>query len=90
MLLIIYTIGINETKINVFFEIDAKQLDEIKDQKALDTLSCDAYKKTCLNLYRKLRHPNKALIHRPPLKMPPAELMNSFMQDGYMPLTKLW
>ena len=46
------------------------------------------YKKECDKLFKKLRYPNQSLIMRPPPKMPPAELMNRFTQNGDMPITK--
>ena len=46
------------------------------------------YKKECDQLFKKLRYPNKSLTMRPPPKMPPAELMNRFTQNGDMPITK--
>jgi hypothetical protein len=52
--------------------------------------SCYKYKQECINLFKKLRYPNQSLIIRPPLKMPPKDLINEFTQNGDMPITKEW
>jgi len=49
---------------------------------------CLNYQQKCNRLFIKLRYPNQSLIIRPPLKMPPADLMDRFTQNGDMPLTK--
>jgi hypothetical protein len=50
----------------------------------------DAYRKNCIELYTELRNPKPDSIHRPPLKEPPAHLMDEFTQNGDMPITKYW
>ncbi len=52
--------------------------------------SCYKYKQECINLFKKLRYPNQSLIIRPPLRMPPQDLLNEFTQNGDMPITKEW
>ena len=52
--------------------------------------SCSDYRRECLNLFKKLRYPNQSLLFRPPLKQPPANLLNDFIQNGDMPITKEW
>ena len=52
--------------------------------------SCYKYKQECINLFKKLRYPNQSLIIRPPLRMPPKDLLNEFTQNGDMPITKEW
>ena len=42
----------------------------------------------CLALFTKLRHPNQTLMFRPPLKSPPADMLNDFQQNGDMPITR--
>ena len=42
--------------------------------------------KFCLDLYKKIRFPNKNLVFRPPLKEPPPELMANFTDNGRMPI----
>jgi hypothetical protein len=59
-------------------------LNEIINQKK----ECASYFRKCNKLFLKLRFPNQSLIIRPPLKMPPADLLNRFTQDGDMPITK--
>ena len=46
------------------------------------------YKETCVNLYKKLRFPDPKLVFRPPLKIPPADMLNDFTQNGTFPITK--
>ena len=48
------------------------------------------YRRECMRLYKKLRYPNASLIFRPPLMMPPADMLNDFEQNGDMPITKSW
>lgn len=48
----------------------------------------EAYTDECLRLYKKLRHPNQSLIFQPPLRQPPAEMLNDFEQNGYMPIMR--
>ena len=50
----------------------------------------DAYKNECINLYKKLRNPNISLIIKPPLRIPPGDLLNEFIQNGEMPIEKYW
>ena len=52
--------------------------------------SCYKYKQECINLFKKLRYPNQSLIIRPPLRMPPKDLLNEFTQNGDMPISKEW
>lgn len=47
------------------------------------------YRKKCQRLYKKLRSPNMSLYFRPPLKQPPAHLLDEFTQHGQMPI-KSW
>jgi len=54
----------------------------------ISTSKCNAYKKECIRLFKKLRFPNKTLIIRPPLHMPPKYLLDEFTQNGEMPITK--
>jgi len=56
----------------------------------VENKECYNYKRECDQLFKKLRYPNQSLIMRPPPKMPPAELMNRFIQNGDMPITKEW
>ena len=49
---------------------------------------CTDYIRKCNKLFLRLRYPNQSLIIRPPLRMPPAEMMNRFTQNGDMPITK--
>jgi len=56
----------------------------------LESNKCIQYRNNCLNLFKKLRYPNKTLIIRPPLKMPPDDLLNEFIQNGEMPITNYW
>jgi len=51
---------------------------------------CYAYKQECINLFKKLRYPNESLIIRPPLRMPPDDLLNEFTQNGEMPISRQW
>ena len=46
------------------------------------------YQETCVNLYKKLRFPDPKLVFRPPLKMPPSDMLNDFTQNGTFPITK--
>ncbi len=46
------------------------------------------YKRECLNLFKELNNPDPNQLHRPPLKEPPAELMDQFTQNGDMPIAK--
>jgi hypothetical protein len=55
-----------------------------------ETNECTNYKRECNQLFKKLRYPNQSLIIRPPLKMPPPDLMKKFTQNGDMPITKEW
>jgi hypothetical protein len=48
------------------------------------------YNENCIKLYKKMRYPDKSLIVRPPLKQPPHEMLNDFIQNGLMPITKYW
>lgn len=50
-------------------------------------LDANEYTEKCLNLYKKLRYPNKSLIIKPPLKEPPIDMLNDFTQNGEMPIT---
>jgi len=54
----------------------------------ISTSKCNAYKKECIRLFKKLRFPNETLIIRPPLHMPPKYLLDEFTQNGEMPITK--
>jgi hypothetical protein len=56
----------------------------------LESNKCIRYKNDCINLFKKLRYPNKSLLIRPPLKIPPDDLLNEFIQNGEMPITKFW
>ena len=47
-----------------------------------------AYERKCLALFAKLRHPNKTLIFRPPLRSPPSDMINDFEQNGDMPIKR--
>jgi hypothetical protein len=47
------------------------------------------YRIKCQRLYKKLRSPNMSLYFWPPLKQPPAHLLDEFTQHGQMPI-KLW
>ena len=58
---------------------------QIKSREQLN--ECSNYRRECLQLFKKLRYPNQSLIRRPPPKMPPADLMKRFTQDGDMPIT---
>jgi SAM-dependent methyltransferase len=40
----------------------------------------------CTKLFKKIRHPDKKLIHRPPLRKPPSELLLNFTDNGKMPI----
>ena len=59
-------------------------LNEIINEKK----ECTGYFRKCNKLFFKLRYPNQSLIIRPPLTMPPADLMSRFTQNGDMPITK--
>lgn len=48
------------------------------------------YTKQCLQLFRKLRYPNKSLFHNPPLDKPPPEMYDDFTQNGLMPIKRSW
>jgi hypothetical protein len=48
------------------------------------------YHKNCISLFKKLRYPNESLIYKPPLKIPPEDLLNEFTQNGEMPITRYW
>ncbi|RNA10879.1 TPR domain [Brachionus plicatilis] len=47
------------------------------------------YLQDCLNLYKKLRNPDKKNIFRPPLREPPKELYDEFTDNGNFPITSL-
>jgi hypothetical protein len=51
---------------------------------------CGDYRRSCMQLFKKLRYPNKSLIIYPPLKEPPADMLLNFTQNGEMPLRRLW
>lgn len=53
-------------------------------------LSCSDYKSECLNLFKKIRFPSKNLLHNPPLKKPPSEMLNDFIQNGNMPISDFY
>lgn len=80
----------------IYFTLNSKfnetsRLDNIGSSRNINlTGNCAAYKKSCLDLFYKLRYPNKKMIFRPPLKEIPKELYNAFTANGDMPLTKLW
>ena len=59
-------------------------------ERLFESKECSNYKRECDQLFKKLRYPNQSLIIRPPLKMPPADLMQRFTQNGDMPITKEW
>lgn len=46
------------------------------------------YKTSCIELFTKLRNPDPKLVFRPPLKMPPPEMLNDFTQNGDFPIKK--
>lgn len=48
------------------------------------------YTRKCIQLYKKLRNPDKNLFFVPPLKEPPKEMLDEFTQNGQMPMRKLW
>ena len=61
-----------------------------EDLEKKELSKCESSKKECLMLYDKLLNPDKSLIFRPPLKSPPEELLNSFTQNGDMPIKNYW
>ena len=78
MLIILYCLYMSLTELN-FVSIKLESNNK-----------CIEYKKDCMNLFKKLRYPNKSLIIRPPLKQPPDDLLNEFTQNGEMPITSYW
>ena len=67
------------SKSNIYQEIN-----EIESE----STECFNYRKECLDLFKKLRYPNKSLIIRPPVRMPPADLIDRFTQNGDMPILR--
>jgi len=55
-----------------------------------NNVPCQAYRKQCFSLYKKLRYPDEKYKFNPPVKEIPKELYENFTQHGYMPLTKYW
>ena len=46
------------------------------------------YRHNCMKLFKKLRNPDPKLIIRPPPKIPPPEMLNDFIDNGKMPITR--
>lgn len=46
------------------------------------------YKQNCLKLFKKKRSIDSSLLFKPPLKKPPADLLEEFQQNGDMPIKK--
>ena len=51
--------------------------------------SQNEYKKKCLHLFKKLSSPNLSLVFRPPIKYPPSNMVNDFIQNGKFPIKSL-
>jgi hypothetical protein len=51
---------------------------------------CQAYRQSCLDLYKRLRFPDPKYKFSPAAKDIPVELYENFTQHGFMPVTKYW
>ena len=49
-----------------------------------------SYASSCIDLFKKIRHPNESLLFRPALSRPPANMLAEFTMNGKMPITKWW
>ena len=83
-LFLIFSIGILFDLLKLFFIENGC----FTKTQGIESPECVLYRKECFNLFKKLRYPNKSLIIRPPVRMPPDDLMDRFTQNGDMPILK--
>jgi SAM-dependent methyltransferase len=70
-------------------EIMNEETVEVTEKKATSNRK-KQFREKCVRLFKKMRYPNKNLLFRPPLKLPPADLIFNFTDNGKMPIAKQW
>lgn len=68
--------------------ISQREIDPIIIVDRYEKTKDENYKKTCIDLYKKIRTVNKSLLFNPPLRKPPSEMLDEFTMNGQMPITK--
>ncbi len=85
---ILFLLAIFNILLFIFRQNNNSYLKPIIEKNTHKKEDCINYRRKCNQLFTKLRYPNQSLIIRPPLKMPPKDLINRFTQNGDMPITK--